>query len=37
MRLSEVDTGTFDASAGKITIAELAKDYFDNLRKWVFT
>jgi len=32
MRLSEVDTGTFDASAGKITIAELAKDYFDNLR-----
>ncbi len=31
-RLAEVAVGTFDASATKVTIAELAKDYFDDLR-----
>ena len=31
-RLAEVNTGTFDASAAKVTIAELAIDYFADLR-----
>jgi hypothetical protein len=31
-RLAEVALGTFDASANKVNVAELAKDYFADLR-----